>query len=62
MSRPRYFCEHCGDPVSREDYVAVGASTPAARELELDDRDPDRGHLVVCDPCFESAVDRIRRR
>lgn len=52
-------CESCGVAVAREDYVAVGPSTPAARQLDLKVPDPDRGHFVVCDPCFEDAADAI---
>jgi hypothetical protein len=52
-----YRCEACGDTVEREEYVAVGPTTPAAKHLGIDD--PDRDHLVVCDPCFERAAEEI---
>lgn len=52
-----YHCEACGDPLTREEYVAVGPSTPAARHLNIDDN--TRDHLVVCDDCFEGAAEEI---
>lgn len=52
-----YRCEACGDEVDRDEYAAVGPSTPAAKHLGIDD--PSRDHLVVCDDCFERASEEI---
>lgn len=52
-----YNCEHCDERLTRNEYVAVGPTTPAARQLGLVDR--SRDHLVVCDDCFETAVEAI---
>jgi len=54
-------CENCGDEQSPEEYVAVGPSTPAARELDLGEPTQD-GHHVVCEDCFEGATDSIQSR
>lgn len=49
-----YNCENCGVGLTREEYVAVGPTTPAAREMGI--ADPSRDHLVACDDCFETAA------
>lgn len=54
---PQYHCEACGTEQTREEYVAVGPTTPAAKELGI--ADSSRDHLVVCDDCFENAADRL---
>lgn len=51
-------CEHCGAGQTHEEYVAVGPSTPAARQLDLDEPTQD-DHHVVCDDCFETATGEI---
>jgi hypothetical protein len=48
-----YHCEVCGNEQTRDEYVAVGPTTPAAHQLGIVDR--NRDHLIVCDDCFERA-------
>lgn len=57
MSNDTYHCESCGAGQSRDEYVAVGPTTPAARHLGIEDA--SRDHLVVCDDCFERASKEI---
>lgn len=56
-----YDCENCSQEQSPEEYVAVGPSTPAARQLELGEPTQD-DHHVVCEDCFEDATDSIQSR
>lgn len=55
-----YHCESCGKSLSRDEYVAVGPITPAAKQLGIED--PGRDHLVACNDCFERACAEINGR
>lgn len=52
-------CEVCGKPQTREEYWAVGISTPAALVLRIRDRSKD--HHVVCEDCYIRACEMINR-
>ena len=56
-NEPTYGCEACGAWLSRDEYVALGPTTPAAKHLDI--ADPQRRHLVVCNECFEEAAQEI---
>lgn len=61
MTEKPHTCEQCGTGQTIEEYVAVGPSTPAARQLDLGEPTQDTHH-VVCDECFETATDQIQAR
>jgi len=61
MTQKPHECENCGVGQTAEEYVAVGPSTPAARQLELGEPSQD-DHHVVCDGCFETATDEIENQ
>jgi hypothetical protein len=61
MTEKAHECENCGVGQTAEEYVAVGPSTPAARQLDLGEPTQD-DHHVVCEDCFEEATDEIQSR
>jgi hypothetical protein len=54
-----YLCEVCGVELTRNEYVPVGTSTPAARHLGLEDSAGDRNYFIVCEDCFGQAAAEI---
>jgi hypothetical protein len=51
-------CEHCGNEQTHSEYAAVEPSTPAADQLGLGAPTQD-DHHVVCESCFEAAVNEL---
>lgn len=59
MAKTELNCESCEKDQTRDEYVAVGPSTPAARHLNLTEP-TKRDHHVVCEDCFGTVTEEIQ--
>lgn len=56
-------CEECSKPQEESEYVAVEINSPAANQLRLDTpTGGNGGHHIVCETCYQVAIDVIDRR